>query len=132
MHSSILCGEVAPFSSRPSMHNPPVLVRQFSAKPFTVTRQASWSGSTGLRTRTARSCSTALLVQQRTIKDWYTTAEAAELLSKAEFTVREWCRLKRIDAQKRPCGRGRSRDWMISHAELDRYRNEGLLPLTEH
>jgi hypothetical protein len=68
------------------------------------------------------------LVQQRTVKDWYTIAEAAEILGKADFTVREWCRLGRIHAQKRPCGRGRSREWMISHAELLRIQNEGLLP----
>lgn len=68
------------------------------------------------------------LVQQRTVKDWYTIAEAAEILGKAEFTVREWCRLGRVRAQKRPCGRGRSREWMIAHEELLRIRNEGLLP----
>jgi hypothetical protein len=36
-----------------------------------------------------------LLVQQRPIKDWYTTSEVAQILGKAEFTVREWCRLGR-------------------------------------
>jgi hypothetical protein len=68
------------------------------------------------------------LLQQRTIKDWYAIAEAAEILGKAEFTVREWCRLGRVAAQKRACGRGRSREWMIAHAELMRIQNEGLLP----
>ena len=43
----------------------------------------------------------ALLVAQRTVKDWYTTAEVAGLLGKAEFTVREWCRRGRIRADKR-------------------------------
>jgi hypothetical protein len=70
----------------------------------------------------------ARLLQQRTVKEWYAIAEAAEMLGKAEFTVREWCRLGRIQAQKRPCGRGRSREWMIAHAELVRIQNEGLLP----
>jgi hypothetical protein len=70
----------------------------------------------------------ARLLQQQTVKDWYTIAEAAEILGKAEFTVREWCRLGRVAAQKRPCGRGRSREWMIAHAELMRIQNEGLLP----
>jgi hypothetical protein len=69
------------------------------------------------------------LVQQRTIKDWYTTAEAATILKKAEFTVREWCRLGRVEAKKRQCGRGFSQEWIIAHAELQRVRNEGLLPL---
>jgi hypothetical protein len=68
------------------------------------------------------------IVQQRTIKEWYSTAEAAELLGKAEFTVREWCRLGRVRASKRPCGRGVSQEWILAHEELQRIRNEGLLP----
>ena len=68
------------------------------------------------------------LRNQKMVKDWYTPAEAAELVGKAEFTVREWCRLERIAAKKRPCGRGDSQEWMISHAELQRYLNEGLRP----
>jgi hypothetical protein len=72
----------------------------------------------------------ASLVEQRTAKDWYTTAEVARLLGKAEFTVREWCRQRRVEADKRPCGRGRSREWIVSHEELTRVRNEGLLPLS--
>jgi hypothetical protein len=67
------------------------------------------------------------LVQQRAVKDWYTTAEVAQLLGRAEFTVREWCRLGRVNARKRACGRGRSQEWAISHQELPRIRNEGLL-----
>jgi hypothetical protein len=69
-----------------------------------------------------------ILVQQKLVKDWYTTAEAAELLDRAEWTVREWCRTYRINAEKRPCGRGQSQEWIISHEELQRIRNEGLLP----
>ncbi len=71
----------------------------------------------------------ALLVQQRTVKDWYTTEEVAQLVGKAEFTVREWCRHGRIRATKRDCGRGRTQEWKIAHAEIERYRNEGLLPV---
>jgi hypothetical protein len=70
-----------------------------------------------------------LLVQERTVKDWYSTAEVAGLLRRAEFTVREWCRLGRIHAEKRRCGRGRTKEWMVSRTELERVRNEGLLPL---
>lgn len=69
-----------------------------------------------------------LLVEQRTVKEWYSTAEIAKLLGKAEFTVREWCRLGRVNAQKRKCGRGVNSEWIISHEELNRIRNEGLLP----
>jgi hypothetical protein len=68
------------------------------------------------------------LVQQRTVKDWYSTSEVAQLLAKAEFTVREWCRLARVNARKRACGRGQTQEWVISHTELERIRNEGLLP----
>ncbi len=69
-----------------------------------------------------------LLVQQRSIKEWYSTAEVAKILGKAEFTVREWCRLGRVKAEKKKCGRGVASEWIVSHAELTRVRNEGLLP----
>ena len=68
------------------------------------------------------------LVQQRTIKEYYTTAEVAQLLGKADFTVREWCRLGRVQATKRASGRGLCREWIIAHAELQRIASEGLLP----
>lgn len=64
----------------------------------------------------------------RTARTFYTTVEFAELVGKAEFTVREWCRYKRIHAEKQPCGRGDSKSWKISHEELLRYQNDGLLP----
>jgi hypothetical protein len=68
------------------------------------------------------------LVERETIKDWYSTEEFARLVGKAEFTVREWCRLGRIRAEKKGSGRGRYCAWVVSHAELLRYRREGLLP----
>ena len=68
------------------------------------------------------------IIEQRTTKDWYTTAEVAKVLGKAEFTVREWCRLGRVRAEKKKCGRGVASEWIISHDELTRVRNEGLLP----
>lgn len=67
------------------------------------------------------------LVQQKTIKEWYTTQEVGTLLDRSAYTVREWCREGRVDAEKRKSGRGRSREWMISHEELTRIQNEGLL-----
>jgi hypothetical protein len=70
-----------------------------------------------------------VLTSQEQQKEYYSTSEVAEILSRAEFTVREWCRLGRIWAEKRQCGRGTSKEWMISHVELQRIRNEGLLPL---
>jgi hypothetical protein len=70
-----------------------------------------------------------LLIQQRTVKEWYTTAEVAHFLRKAEYTVREWCRLGRIHASKRQYARGAYPEWRISHDELTRIENEGLLPI---
>ncbi len=69
------------------------------------------------------------LLRQRVAKDWYSTAEAAAVLGKAEFTVREWCRHGRIHAEKRHSGRGAYPAWVISHQELQRYQREGLLPI---
>lgn len=68
------------------------------------------------------------ILKQKAVKEWYSTAEAADILGRAEFTVREWCRLGRVRASKRPCGRGTSQEWMIAHDEIERIRNEGLLP----
>jgi hypothetical protein len=68
------------------------------------------------------------LLQQRVVQAYYSTADAAQQLGKAEFTVREWCRHGRIQAVKRACGRGSSLEWMIPHGELERVRAEGLLP----
>jgi len=65
------------------------------------------------------------LVERQTVRDWYTTEQVAQLVGKAEFTVREWCRLK---AEKRMSGRGAYPAWVISHAEMLRYQREGLLP----
>jgi transposase len=69
------------------------------------------------------------LLVQRTVKEWYSTAEVAEILDRAEYTVREWCRQARIRAKKKPCGRGKGGEWLVSHDELTRLKNEGLLPL---
>ncbi len=69
------------------------------------------------------------LLRQRTVKEFYTTADIATLLGKAEFTVREWCRHGRIHAEKRLSGRGAFPSWVVSHEELLRYQREGLLPI---
>jgi predicted site-specific integrase-resolvase len=70
-----------------------------------------------------------VLVEKQQVKEWYTTAEVARLLGKAEFTVREWARLGRIRAKKAMSGRGSYPAWVISHEELLRYQKEGLVPL---
>ena len=69
-----------------------------------------------------------LIVEQKSVKEWYGTEEFARLVGKAEFTVREWARLGRINAEKRKSGRGAFAAWVISHQELQRYQREGLLP----
>jgi len=71
----------------------------------------------------------AMLANRQPQKDWYTVREIAEILERSEFTVREWCRLERVNASKRACGRGNSNEWIISADELKRIQNEGLLPL---
>jgi hypothetical protein len=62
------------------------------------------------------------------VKEYYSTAELAQALGRAEYTVREWARTGRIRAEKRYDGHGRHKSWVISHAELVRVRHEGLLP----
>lgn len=71
----------------------------------------------------------AVLVERQTVREWYTTEEFARLVTKAEFTVREWCRLGRIHAEKRRSGRGAFSAWVISHQELLRFQRDGLLPI---
>jgi predicted site-specific integrase-resolvase len=72
-----------------------------------------------------------VLVERQQVREWYSVEEFARLLGKAEFTVREWCRLGRIRAEKRLSGRGAFPAWCISHQELLRYQREGLLPLPD-
>ena len=70
-----------------------------------------------------------LLLNQKTVKDFYTTSEVATLLDKSEFTVREWCRNGRVHAKKQGSGRGKHQAWVISREELQRIQREGLLAL---
>jgi hypothetical protein len=59
-----------------------------------------------------------VLVERQTIKDFYATDEFAVIVGKTEFTVREWCRLGRVRAEKRLSGRGAHASWVVSHQEL--------------
>ena len=45
------------------------------------------------------------------------------------FTVRQWCNLGRINADKTGTKCGPSRTWSISHEEYLRFKKEGLLPI---
>jgi hypothetical protein len=69
------------------------------------------------------------LLQRGLVKDWYSTEEAAAILGKAKFTVREWCRLGRVRCRKKNTGRGKHQSWVIAHEEILRIQREGLLPL---
>ena len=64
------------------------------------------------------------LLHQKAGKEWYTTAEVAEIVGKSDYTVREYCRKGQIKAEKAANGRG----WLVAHGELQRLRNYGPLP----
>jgi hypothetical protein len=59
----------------------------------------------------------------------YSVEEVAKILGKSSYTVRQWCNEGRLNATKRIERRGRNALWSIPAAEIERYRNEGLLPL---
>ena len=70
--------------------------------------------------------------RQAVTKKAYSVPEAAKILRRSPYTVREWCRLGRIHATKRPGGRGNELEWEIAHAEIERFENHGLLPTPKH
>jgi hypothetical protein len=70
----------------------------------------------------------AILVGRQQPQEYYTTLEAATILGLAVFTVREYCRLGRLRAEKRQSGRAGHRSWVIARTEIDRFRRHGLLP----
>lgn len=71
----------------------------------------------------------AVLVERQQMREWYSVEQFAQIAGRSEFTVREWCRLGRIRAEKKGSGRGAYAAWAISHDELLRYQREGLLRL---
>lgn len=70
-----------------------------------------------------------VLVERQQVREWYTTEQLAEILGKSEFTVREYCRLGRLKAEKQMSGRGAYASWIVSHAEFLRFQREGLRPI---
>lgn len=63
-----------------------------------------------------------------TAREFYSVPEFAAEVERGEYTVREWCRMARIHAEKCDSGRGDAKSWKIPAAELQRYRDHGLLP----
>lgn len=70
-----------------------------------------------------------VLVERQQVREYYSVEEIARIVSRAGFTVREWCRHGRIKAEKKESGRGAHASWAISHEELLRFQREGLLPV---
>lgn len=71
------------------------------------------------------------LVEKEPAKEAYSVADVAKIVGRSQFQVREWCRLGRIKAQKKACGRSRAKEWMIPADELAAYRSYGLRPLVK-
>ncbi len=69
------------------------------------------------------------IVEQQTVREHYSVEQAAKILEKTAFTVREYCRLGRVNARKKRSGRGKHDNWTLSHEEILRVQREGLLPL---
>jgi hypothetical protein len=67
-----------------------------------------------------------IMLGQRLEKEWYTTAELAEIVGKSQFTIQErWCNDGRIECEKDPD----SGKWRIPGHEVRRLRaGGGLLP----
>jgi hypothetical protein len=70
-----------------------------------------------------------LLVERQQVREYYSVEEFARIVGRAAFTVREWCRNSRINAEKKESGRGAFLSWRISHAALLRFQREGLIPV---
>lgn len=68
------------------------------------------------------------LIAKDSKREWYTIREVAGMLHRDEYTVREWARLGRINANKLESGRGDKGEWRVAHEEVIRIQNEGLLP----
>ncbi len=62
-------------------------------------------------------------------REWYSVEETANMFNKSAYTVREWCRLGRIQAVKKIEKRGGSELWSISAREVVRIKEHGLLPV---
>jgi hypothetical protein len=92
-----------------------------------IEAEGSKLDSTLARLKNIEAMLTVLLVEREQVREWLTTEEFARAVGKAEVTIRENCRLGRLNAEKRRSGRGAHQQWVLSHSELERYRRHGLL-----
>ena len=69
----------------------------------------------------------AALVDRQPVREWYSVEEFSRIVGRSAFTCRGWCRMGRVQAQKKQSGRGAHASWAISSGELQRYQREGLL-----
>ena len=61
-----------------------------------------------------------VLVERQQVQKWYSTQEFSRATGKAEFTIREYCRLGRLQAERKVSGRGPHRAYVRkSHRNLD-------------
>jgi hypothetical protein len=67
--------------------------------------------------------------QAATARVQYSVEEVAEMLGKSAYTVREWARHGQINAKKRAERRGSSATWGVLAEEIERIKNDGLLPM---
>lgn len=58
----------------------------------------------------------------------YEVREFAALVHRSPLTVRAWLREGRLHGKRKNHQRGPHRRWVIEHAELLRFRRDGLLP----
>lgn len=69
------------------------------------------------------------LLHAAVAQPFYTVKEFAGRVGEAAYTIRQKCNLGQIVAEKALTRCGPTKEWRISHAELERYRKEGNLPI---
>jgi len=69
------------------------------------------------------------LVKRGAEKSYYSVDEFSAIVGRQPFTVRQWCNLGRINAERSMTQTGPSSRWVISQQEYVRFQREGLLPL---
>lgn len=73
-----------------------------------------------------------MLLSAQAVREHYTVAQAAAILGRSEYRIRDHCRNGRIKASRRMESHGPHREWVISHEEVMRCQREGLRPLAAH